>query len=74
MKLRTASGSGSPEEADRGGYELVVVLENAAVPGVGVDDQRRVLDRTLGTMRSWSPLAMSVGWVILDRSAGVDRP
>ena len=25
-------------------------------------------------MRSWSPLAMSVGWVIVDRSSGVPRP
>ena len=25
-------------------------------------------------MRSWSPLAIKVGWVILDRSAGVERP
>ena len=31
-------------------------------------------ESAVGTMRSLSPLAMSVGWVILDRSAGVERP
>ena len=31
-------------------------------------------ERTDGTMRSLSPLAIKVGWVILDRSAGVERP
>ena len=34
----------------------------------------RSSERTEGTMRSLSPLAISVGWVILDRSAGVERP
>ena len=31
-------------------------------------------ERAVGTIRSWSPLAISVGWLIPDRSAGVERP
>ena len=31
-------------------------------------------DRTVGTIRSLSPLAIRVGWVIFDRSAGAERP
>ncbi len=34
----------------------------------------RSSDRTVGTMRSWSPLAISVGWVNVDRSDGAERP
>jgi hypothetical protein len=31
-------------------------------------------ESTLGTMRSFSPFAINVGWVIADRLAGVERP
>ena len=34
----------------------------------------RSSERTEGTMRSWSPLAIRVGWVNVDRSEGADRP
>lgn len=34
----------------------------------------RSSDRTDGTIRSWSPLAMRVGCVITDRSDGAERP
>ena len=34
----------------------------------------RSSDSTDGTILSLSPLAISVGWVIVDRSTGVDRP
>ena len=34
----------------------------------------RSSERTEGTMRSLSPLAIRVGWVIVDRSAGAERP
>lgn len=31
-------------------------------------------ESTEGTIRSLSPLAIKVGWVIFDRSAGAERP
>ena len=34
----------------------------------------RSSERTDGTMRSLSPLAISVGWVSVDRSDGAERP
>jgi hypothetical protein len=34
----------------------------------------RSSDNTEGTIRSLSPFAIRVGWVIFDRSAGAERP
>jgi hypothetical protein len=64
-------------ELDCGGRELGVVLEDSAVARVRVDGEFRASDPTVhvfgeggGTMRSLSPFAINVGWVITDRSAG----
>src|SRR5918994_576516 len=52
------------EELDDGGSELVVELEDAAVPGVGVDAQLRALDapvQVLGESRRHHPVVVAVG-------------
>src|SRR5512132_2513117 len=52
------------EELDGDGGELVVELEDAAVPGVGVDDQLGTLDapvQVLGERRGHHPVVVAVG-------------
>ena len=63
------------------GTECVVVLEDSAVPGVRIDDELRAgilrfadLQRTVGTIRSWSPFTIRVGWLIREGLADVARP
>jgi hypothetical protein len=43
----------------------------SSLPGIR---RCRSSESTEGTIRSWSPFAISVGWMIADRSAGVERP
>src|SRR6266487_6272025 len=52
------------EELDGDGGELVVELEDIAVPGVGVDDQLGALDapvQVLGEGRGHHPVVVAVG-------------
>src|SRR5207247_9893732 len=52
------------EELDGDGGELVVELEDAAMPGVGVDDQLGALDapvQVLGESRGHHPVVVAVG-------------
>src|SRR5215211_4837311 len=52
------------EELDGGGGERVVELEDAAVAGVGVDDQLGALDapvQVLGESRGHHPVVVAVG-------------
>src|ERR1700746_2359258 len=67
-------------EPDCGGSEFGVVLKDRAVTGVGLDGcfgatmGGCMSRRTVGTMRAVSPFVINVGWVIMDRSADVERP
>src|SRR5436309_14090480 len=52
------------EELDGDGGELVVELEDATVPGVGVDDQLGALDATVqvfGERRGHHPVVVAAG-------------
>src|SRR5215217_217162 len=60
--VRSRWSEAEEPDGDRG--ELVVELEDAAVPGVGVDDQLGALDATaqvLGESRRHHPVVVAVG-------------
>jgi hypothetical protein len=57
--------------------EVLVELEHAAVPGVGIDNELAVRESSVevdgvlvGTILSLSPFMTSTGWWMLARSAG----